>query len=97
MDIRYVEKPLVVGNTFYKTRRGVQFTASPNAKVIRNTFDTIADGSDASKVILDSGGANTNLLFVDNTLAGFTPTSWGTPITSAGASVTKPAAGVAIV
>jgi hypothetical protein len=81
IDIRYVDSPIIAQNTFYKARRGIQMRGCANAKVTRNIFDTLADGTDASRLIFDdhqSGTAySTNLLFRDNSILGTTPTGWG--------------------
>lgn len=87
LDVRYVDDPLIQRNTFFKTRRGVSLTGSPNAAVLDNTFVKLADGATASMTFLDSGGANTNLLVTGNKLVGYTPTAVGTAPSSSGASV----------
>jgi hypothetical protein len=98
VDLRYVDNPVVTGNLFDRTRRGVAITSCPGAVITGNTMIGLTDaaGGDASRVIYDGGG-NTNFVFAGNTLTGMTLTSWSTAITSSGASVTKPAAGVALV
>lgn len=87
LDIRYVDDPLIKNNTFYKTRRGVTLLSCTSAVVTRNTFVKLVDGATASNIVLDSGGANTNLLVVDNDITGFTPTAAGTAPSSSGAVV----------
>ena len=86
LDIRDCTAPLVDGNKFVATRRGVTLQNSPGAVVAGNTFFKLVDVASASNIVYDAG-VNTGIVVGRNKIAGTAITGVGSAPSSSGAQV----------
>jgi hypothetical protein len=71
INAQFVDRLVVSGNTFNKTRRGVSITSCVSAVIVDNVFNQLVDVGN----ILADGGGNTSFVFARNHIVGFTPTA----------------------